>query len=88
MIDIHLINMALAGVGIAAGAAILLAVLIIVIAGIRQHRIGERADRLAAARTAVLARTARTAATSAASPAGHQAAGHEPTRELREPALR
>jgi hypothetical protein len=38
MIDIHLINMALAWVGIAAGAAIALAALIIGIAAIAQHR--------------------------------------------------
>jgi hypothetical protein len=38
MIDIHLINMALAGVGMAAGAAIALAALVIAIAVIRHHR--------------------------------------------------
>jgi hypothetical protein len=66
--DIHLVNMALAGVGIAVAAALLLAVVIFAVAAFRQHRSAGRARTLAAARvdTAARAATARMSAMMAA----------------------
>lgn len=80
MLDIHLINMTLAGFGIAAGAAVLIAASIIVIAAMRQHRITVRRDLLAAARAAGAARAARVAATASTSDSARESV-------LREPAL-
>lgn len=56
--DIHLVNMALAGVGIAAATAFLLAVMIFAVAAFRQHRQAGRTRNLAAARIDSAARAA------------------------------
>jgi len=42
MIDLHLINIVLAGLGMSAGAAVLIAVAIIAIAALGQHRPASR----------------------------------------------
>ena len=63
MIDLHLISLAFAGFGIAAGAAIVIAVSIIAIAAVSRHRTG-------AARTRLTIVRPRHPAT--ASPASHQ----------------
>jgi hypothetical protein len=73
MVDIHLINMTLAGFGIAVGVAILIAVSILAIGSVRQRRISARQDQLVAARAAVRARAARTTVAAAQ----HESAQHE-----------
>jgi hypothetical protein len=58
MADIHLINLALAGFGIAAGVGIAIALSIIAIGAVQQHRARARLDQLAAMRAAVSVRAA------------------------------
>jgi hypothetical protein len=85
--DIHLINLALAGFGIAAGAAVLLAASIITFAAVRQHRVGARHYQpLGASIAATPKAPAASPSTQNRRPAAHEPAGHELAE--REPALR
>lgn len=85
MIDIHLINMALAVIGVLAGSAIVIAAAIIVIAAIREHRISWRAGQPRVARTVGPA-TSLPRESGQAEPGLTEPAPPEPGR--REPALR
>jgi len=88
MVDIHLINMTLAALGIGAGVVILIAALIVVFAAVSQHRIALRRHELAVAHAAAGARNSRavSAPSGSAEPVLHQPASHPA--EPREPALR
>jgi hypothetical protein len=82
--DIHLINMALAGYGIAACAALLLAAFIITIAAVRQNSLGGRHSQpLAASITATPKAAMASSSTQIRRPADREPARRDPAeREL------
>jgi hypothetical protein len=48
MVDLHLINLALATLGLSAAAAVLIAAAVITVAAVRRHRAADRAHHAAA----------------------------------------
>jgi hypothetical protein len=88
MADIHLINLALAGFGIAAGAAIVIALSIIAIGAVQQHRTRVRRDHLVAVHAAVSVRAAAAARAPAEIRESAQRESAQRESAAREPALR